>query len=71
MVLKYAGNIKKAEGQRLSISTRPHPAVCLHSDRPVSGLIRELSLYLITFPCKAQWYYYQIFLFTVAGAVSE
>jgi len=67
----FTESIEKAEGQRLSISTTPHPAVCLHSDRPVSGLISEHSLYLATFPCKAQWYYYQTFLFTVAGAVSD
>ena len=65
-----------AEGQRLSISTTPHPAVCLHSDRPVSGLISERlankPLCLTTFPCVlAQWSYSQTTLFTVAGAVSE
>lgn len=39
--------------RNLSISTIPHPAVCLHSDRPVSGLISEHQFYLITFPCKS------------------
>jgi len=31
----------QANRQNLSISTRPHPAVCLRSYRPVSGLISE------------------------------
>ena len=41
-----------AERQNLSISTRPHPAVCLRSDRPVSGLISELSALFDNLPMR-------------------
>jgi hypothetical protein len=32
---------RRKDSKKLSISAIPHPAVCLHSDRPVSGLVSE------------------------------
>jgi len=41
IILFFTGYRQANRQQKLSTSARPHPVVCLHSDRPVSGLVSE------------------------------